>query len=106
MGIKRCSFQGYSRAGIQFGYECYCGEISFNDLEKYKIEDKFCNKKKSETCVKELLKKCSGKLAMMVYHTGAVLIDQELCELQKKGKNYLLQYSSKCMGKIPILRMF
>ena len=80
--------QGYSLAGIQFGYECHCGEVSFNDLKKYQIDDKFCNRKKSERCVKELSKKCSGKLAMMVYHTGILLIDQELPELKKKGKNY------------------
>ena len=31
--IKRCGLQGYSLAGFQFGHECHCGEISFNDLD-------------------------------------------------------------------------
>jgi protein xylosyltransferase len=98
--IKRCRLQGYSFAGIQFGYECYCGEISFNDLEKYQSEEKFCTKKKSERCDKELSKKCDRKLAMMVYHTGVSLMDQETPELQKKGENYVTKYISKCKGKI------
>ena len=93
--IKRCGLQGYSLAGFQFGYECHCGEISFNDLEKHQIEETFCNKKQSERCFKGLSSKCDEKLAMMVYHTGILLMDQEAPELQKKGEKYKLKHSSK-----------
>ena len=88
--IKRCTIQGYSLAGIQFGYHCYCGERTINDLKRYQIDEKVCNKKKSQRCSNILSNTCNEDPSMVVFHTGIVLIDDEPYHLQEKGKNGVL----------------
>ena len=66
--IERCTKEGYSFAGVQFGNECFCGEKVISDLKKKRIEEERCNK----PCPGEPTEYCGGYLTMNIYHTGSL----------------------------------
>ena len=65
--IEKCKKEGYSLAGMQFGSECFCGEM-FKELTKSKVEDDKCNKR----CPGAPSEACGGYLTMNIYHTGSI----------------------------------
>ena len=66
--IERCTKEGYSFAGVQFGNECFCGEKVINDLKNNRIDEERCNK----PCPGEPTEYCGGYLTMNIYHTGSL----------------------------------
>ena len=66
--INRCTKEGYSLAGVQFGNECFCGEKSSKDLKIKRVDEERCNK----PCTGEPTEICGGYLTMNIYHTGSL----------------------------------
>jgi len=67
--INYCLHIGFSLAGLQYGYECWCGKaLSDNGLRVSELQ---CN----ISCPShETLSMCGGYLAMSVYLTGLVAV--------------------------------
>ena len=61
MCLNYCRNRGYSIAGTQYSYECFCGnEIS----PKIKIPDSACNMK----CSGDPTQYCGGNCALNIYY--------------------------------------
>ena len=90
--IEKCKHEGYSLAGMQYGYECFCGEKSIKDLTNFKIEEEKCNKK----CPGASTEICGGYLTMNIYHTGSVPSKPGPSVLPVPGKKIFIH----CEGNI------
>ena len=60
--VTFCHEKGYALAGLEFGFECYCGD-SIED--QMRISEGRCNM----TCPGDSSKSCGGSLALNVYET-------------------------------------
>ena len=86
--IEKCKHEGYSLAGMQYGYECFCGDKSIKDLTNFKIEEEKCNKK----CPGAPNEICGGYLTMNIYHTGSVPSKPGPSVLPVPGKKIFTYY--------------
>uniref|UniRef100_A0A2M4AJX4 protein xylosyltransferase n=1 Tax=Anopheles triannulatus TaxID=58253 RepID=A0A2M4AJX4_9DIPT len=62
--ILLCLQSGYPYAGVQYGYECFCGEVT--PKVEAKLPDSSCNMK----CTGDSKQVCGGYFTMNIYETG------------------------------------
>ncbi|PVF94001.1 hypothetical protein CPB86DRAFT_70642 [Serendipita vermifera] len=64
--IDGCAAAGFSSAGVEFGRECYCGNISYPPSQSYLMSE--CNM----PCTGDASKSCGGDARVLIYYNPPI----------------------------------
>ncbi|KAG8752026.1 hypothetical protein FRC14_007434 [Serendipita sp. 396] len=87
--IDGCAAAGYSWAGVEYGRECYCDNLSIPPTQSEDMND--CNM----PCTGDATQYCGGPNRMLVYHKPSIITHTGVLEVRNKDTDELMGYITK-----------